>query len=132
VGLIEGDGWFSVSKKGIYVLYEVGISLNIRDIQLLHKIKKWLKAGTISIKGNMATFRIRKKDDLINIILPIFDEFPMLTQKKEDYIRFRALLIQNVILFENVPVYQKPLISYDKEQMDIYALSLINVLYYSS
>jgi len=36
VGLIEGDGWFSVSKKGKYIMFELGIGLSIRDIQLIY------------------------------------------------------------------------------------------------
>ena len=39
VGLIEGDGWFSISKKGKYLMYEFGIEMNIRDVQLIYKIK---------------------------------------------------------------------------------------------
>jgi len=35
VGLIEGDGWFSVTKNGKYVRYEFGIEMGIRDVQLL-------------------------------------------------------------------------------------------------
>lgn len=132
VGLIEGDGWFSVSKKGMYVLYEMGISLHIRDIQLLYKIKEKLKVGTILIQVNSATFRIRNKEDLINTIFPIFDDFPMLTQKKEDYIRFRALLIKNVKFFKDVPVYHRPILSYNIKTMDKDAFSLIHLPYYSS
>lgn len=35
IGLIEGNGWIGISKKGKYLTYELGIELNIRDIQLL-------------------------------------------------------------------------------------------------
>jgi LAGLIDADG endonuclease len=38
VGLIEGDGWFTVTKNGKYIIYELVIELNIRDVQLLYKI----------------------------------------------------------------------------------------------
>lgn len=40
VGLFEGDGFFSISKNGKYLTYEVGIELSIRDVQLISKIKK--------------------------------------------------------------------------------------------
>ena len=50
VGLIEGDGWFSVAKNGKYVKYEFGIEMNIRDVQLLYKIKEILGVGTIDIR----------------------------------------------------------------------------------
>jgi hypothetical protein len=36
VGLIEGDGWFSVTKNGKYIKYEFGIEMDIRDVKLLH------------------------------------------------------------------------------------------------
>src|SRR5690606_34681143 len=47
VGLIEGDGFFSVSKKGKYVLYELGIELSIKDVQLIYKIKDLLGIGIV-------------------------------------------------------------------------------------
>ena len=40
VGLIEGGGWFSITKNGKYCKFEFGLELHIRDIQLLYKIKK--------------------------------------------------------------------------------------------
>jgi ubiquinol-cytochrome c reductase cytochrome b subunit len=38
VGLIEGDGWFTVTKNGQYIKYELGLEMHIRDIQLLYEI----------------------------------------------------------------------------------------------
>ena len=51
-GLIEGDGWFSITKNGKYCKYEFGIELQDRDTQLLYKIKKALGVGTIKLKKN--------------------------------------------------------------------------------
>ena len=39
VGLFEGDGFFTITKKGKYLTYELGIELSIRDVQLIYKIK---------------------------------------------------------------------------------------------
>jgi hypothetical protein len=47
VGFIDGHGWFSVSKKGKYVLYGFGIELSVRDVQLIYKIKNLLGLGTV-------------------------------------------------------------------------------------
>ena len=79
VGLFEGDGFFSIAKKGKYLTYEVGLEMNIKDIQLLYKIKKLLGVGKIDIRKdrNTAIFRLRKKSQLKDIILPIFDQFPI-------------------------------------------------------
>ena len=54
VGLIQGDGWFSITKNGKYCKFEFGLELHIRDIQLLYKIKKALGVGTINIKKDAA------------------------------------------------------------------------------
>ena len=40
VGLFEGDVFFSITKKGKYLTYELGIELSIRYVQLIYKIKK--------------------------------------------------------------------------------------------
>lgn len=113
VGLIEGDGWFTVSKNGMYLTYEIGIELNIRDIQLLYKIKKWLKVGIVGIKGknelsDKAYFRIRNKSHLVNIILPIFDKYPILSNKQYDYLRVRSELLANTIYSKDLKEYQRP------------------------
>jgi len=128
VGLYEGDGWFSVSKKGKYIMYEFGIEVSIRDIQLIYKIKKLLGVGTVYIRNkskgsenleiesfllsknlrNNVIFRIRNKSHLKNIILPIFDKYPMLTNKQYDYIEFRSALLSNIIYSNELLPYIRP------------------------
>jgi hypothetical protein len=152
VGLIEGDGWFSVSKKGKYVLYELGIELSIRDIQLIYKIKKLLGVGTVYFRNkairtklnsqdllnkskgepdietsrNNVIFRIRNKSHLKEIIVPIFDKYPLLTNKQHDYIRFRTVLMSNII-------YSKDLIPYTRSEISVNTVeSILNTSYFSS
>ena len=110
VGLVEGDGWFSITKNGKYCKYEFGIELQDRDTQLLYKIKKALGVGTIKLKKNTNTvmFRIRKKPHLKDIILPIFDKFPMFTTKQWTYMRFRQNLLNNIVFYENLIEYIAP------------------------
>lgn len=114
VGIFEGDGWFSVSKKGRYVMYELGIELHIRDVQLLYKIKTWLGVGQIgfiksrNLSSDKAYYRIRNKSHLRQIILPIFDKYPMLSNKQYDYLRFRTELLSDNIFSENLKSYVRP------------------------
>ena len=107
VGLVEGDGWFSITKNGKYCKYEFGIELHERDIQMLYKIKKALGVGTISLKKdqNKVSFRIRKKPHLKEVILPIFDKYPMISTKHLKYIRFRLNLLNNILYYENLMDY---------------------------
>lgn len=135
VGLIEGDGWFSISKKGKYIIYEFGLEVSIRDIQLIYKIKKLLEVGTIYFRNksnnnnmnnensgmestlllknvrNNVVFRIRNKSHLKNIIIPIFDKYPMFTNKQYDYIRFRHALLSNMIYSNEISSYNRPNLS---------------------
>ena len=117
IGLIEGDGWISITKKGKYLTYEVGLEMNIKDIQLLYKIKDALGIGKIKIRVrkninnneiSSAIYNIRNKKHLKEIIIPIFDKYPMLTNKQYDYLRFKKALLNNIIFSEDLPQYTRP------------------------
>ena len=101
VGLFEGDGFFSITKKGKYLTYELGIELSIRDVQLIYKIKSLLGVGVVSFRKikeiEMVSLRIRNKDHLKNFILPLFDKYPMFSNKQSDYLRFRNALLSGII-----------------------------------
>ena len=93
VGFIEGDGSLTVTKNGLYIKYELEIESSIKDVKLLYKIKKLLGVGVISFRKRengtkRVFFRIRNKDHLKKIILPLFDLYPMLSNKQHDYVFF--------------------------------------------
>jgi len=110
VGLFEGDGYFSITKKGKYLTYEVGIELSIRDVQLIYKIKDLLGVGIVSFRKRnnieMVALRIRNKDHLKDFIIPIFDKYPMFSNKQYDYLRFRDALLSDIIKYEDLPKYR--------------------------
>ncbi|EYE89920.1 LAGLIDADG family homing endonuclease [Aspergillus ruber CBS 135680] len=111
VGLFEGDGYFSITKKGKYLTYELGIELSIKDVQLIYKIKTILGVGTVSFRKRneveMVALRIRDKNHLKNFILPIFDKYPMFSNKQYDYLRFRNALLSGIIYSEDLPEYTR-------------------------
>lgn len=112
VGLFEGDGFFTVTQKGKYFQCEFGIELSIRDIQLIYKIKEMLGVGVVGFrvkKGNeMVYLRVRKKEHLINKILPIFDRYPLFSNKQYDYLRLRNIILSNLIFYHSISVYYRP------------------------
>jgi len=130
VGLFEGDGYFSITKKGIYLLYEVGIELSIKDVQLIYKIKSLLGVGEVSFRKRgeieMVLLRIRNKKHLKEFIFPIFDKYPMFSNKQYDYLRFRDCLNSNIIKYSELPPYTRS----TKPLNDIQ--SIINAPYFSS
>lgn len=111
VGLFEGDGFFSITKKGKYLTYELGIELSIKDVQLIYKIKALLGIGVVSFRKRgeveMVSLRIRVKNHLKNFILPIFDKYPMFSNKQYDYLRFRSALLSGIIYSEDLPEYTR-------------------------
>ena len=129
VGLYEGEGFFSVSKKGKYLTYELSIEMSIRDVQLIYKIKELLGIGVVSFRKRkeieMVSLRIRNKDHLKNIILPIFDKYPMLSNKQYDYLIFKYTLLSNII-------YSKDLVEYTRNDISLNSIeNIINVPYFS-
>lgn len=130
VGLFEGDGYFTITKKGIYLLYEVGIELSKKDVQLIYKIKSLLGVGKISFRKigeiEMVSLRIRNKNHLKEFILPIFDKYPMFSNKQYDYLRFRDCLTSNIFKYEDLPPYTGGTESLKDIQ------SIINAPYFSS
>lgn len=83
-GLFEGEGFFTMAKKGKYIQCELGLELNIKKIKLLYKIKTLLGVGMVGFRvinsNSMVYLRVRNKDHLNNI-LPIFDRYPLFSNK---------------------------------------------------
>ena len=130
VGLFEGDGYFSITKKGIYLLYEVGIELSKKDVQLIYKIKSILGVGEVSFRTRgeveMVLFRIRNKNHLKEFIFPIFNKYPMFSNKQYDYLRFRDCLTSNINKYADLPPYTRGTEPLNDIQ------SILNASYFSS
>ena len=111
VGLFEGDGFFTITKKGKYLTYELGIELSIKDVQLIYKIKNLLGIGIVSFRTRneieMVSLRIRKKNHLKEFIIPIFDKYPMLSNKQLDYLRFKTALLSGIVYSKDLPEYTR-------------------------
>jgi hypothetical protein len=65
------------------------ISLHKDDIRALEYIKSNLGCGTLYHERNVVTLRISKLGDIENILIPLFDKFPLNTTKHLDYLSFK-------------------------------------------
>ena len=45
-----------------------------------------------SAGSSMFHFRVYKLDDILNVIIPHFDDYPLLTQKRADFLLFKAIV----------------------------------------
>lgn len=101
IGFTDGDGCLTMYKENKrldYWRHEFTIGLVIKDIRLLYKIKKILGCGVIRKYNNVVILRVKKIKHLIYKIIPIFDKYPLLTDKKRlTYLNFRHSLLYKAL-----------------------------------
>jgi hypothetical protein len=91
-GFVDAEGCFSIrpNKSWTSVNFLFSINLHVDDVEVLHKIAKILGVGVVKIdkNRNSAVFYVNKFNDIVRVILPIFQEFPLQTTKHLDFISF--------------------------------------------
>ena len=99
-GFVDAEGCFYVriskskdTRTGWTVQAIFLIQLHVRDKDLLLQIKSFFgDIGNIYTKNNVAYYRVSKLNDITNIILPHFDNFPLITQKQSDFLLFKNII----------------------------------------
>jgi hypothetical protein len=100
VGLTDGNGTFHISfqhpnKWGLCFK----IAQNSYNLRILYHIKSKLGVGQVVISSNnMAEYRLRDRNKIIQYIIPLFDKYPLLTSKYYNYDLFKQaafILINN-------------------------------------
>jgi LAGLIDADG endonuclease len=102
-GFVDGEGSFSILslkraqyKTGWNLIPVFTINLHSRDTALLEKIQSFFGGiGKITIfeKDNSVYFSVKSVKDLINVIIPHFEKYPLLTQKQADFDLFKQIVI---------------------------------------
>ena len=86
VGFTDAEGSFSIETKGeSTVNFRFRITLHIEDSAVLFLIKDKLGIGIVNIQGNTCTYYVHSFQFIINVLIPIFDKYPLLTLKQLDY-----------------------------------------------
>nr|QWC53743.1 LAGLIDADG homing endonuclease [Rhizoctonia solani] len=92
-GFTDAEGCFSVIltkrpnlKWRIMVSFE--INLHLKDLSILYSIRDFFGVGTVYSSPNrsICVYRVSKIDDLINVIIPHFLNYPLLTHKYSDFV----------------------------------------------
>lgn len=104
IGFTDGEGTFSVDinkKDDMKIGYQIQLSFIItqhgRDLDLLVKIKNYFNnSGEIKLNrgingGNVYQYRLRKIEMINNLIIPLFDNYPLKTMKNLDYQDFKKV-----------------------------------------
>ena len=97
-GFVDAEGSFSLkisksssTRSGYNIVPEFKIELHLREILLLRKIHTFFGIGIIYEfeDRNKAYYSVQSARDLTNIIIPHFDKYPLITQKRADYLLFK-------------------------------------------
>jgi len=75
--------------------------LHIDDISVLYIIRDKLNIGKVSINGKTCSFRVHSFQLIVDILLPIFDKYSLLTHKQLNYRDWKKAILIKKISKEN-------------------------------
>jgi hypothetical protein len=68
------------------------IALHVKDVSILLDIKEFFGVGNISNKKESVLYQVNSLNDLVNVIIPHFESYPLLTNKKADFLLFKLAI----------------------------------------
>jgi hypothetical protein len=94
VGISEAESNFlcrARKNEGVVVGFEFvfKITLHIDDRNALEYIKATLGCGRLNTERNVLVFTISQLSDIKNILIPLFEQFPLNSTKHLDYLAFK-------------------------------------------
>ena len=101
-GFVDGEGCFSISFSkrekmnfGIEVRPSFSVSQNQRNLQIIKLLHKYFHCGAVrfSRRDSNYKYETRNIDDITSIIIPHFEQYPLLTSKAEDFQIFKQICL---------------------------------------
>lgn len=108
IGFADGEGCFSISfvrqpdregRKGYRAGYQVAhrfvVTQGKRSLQCLYDIRDFFGVGEVycnkrfdNHKEDMYMYYVQRRKELLNVIIPFFQRYPMRSAKQEDFLKF--------------------------------------------
>lgn len=79
-------------KVGWEVMPYFFIGLHVKDVSILLDIKQFFGVGNISRNKESALYQVNSLKDLVNVIIPHFESYPLLTKKKADFLLLKLAI----------------------------------------
>lgn len=98
-GFVDGEGCFSFSifpSEGMASKFQVQGEFSVvqhkRDLQVLHSLKEHFGCGNVTRNhGDRFQYRVKNVKDLLKVIIPFFEEYPLNTGKKDQLPIFKDI-----------------------------------------
>lgn len=93
-GFIDAEASFTstVYYKNSWCVNSVfKISLHKKDQELLNSIQLFFGVGRVTV-GNNVDYRVESIKDLVNVIIPHLDKYPLISQKRADFELFKRIV----------------------------------------
>lgn len=100
-GFSDAESTFGISvvkskthKIGWTVTMIFSMGLHIKDLGLLTNIRDFFCVGQIIIskQGNVAIYQVQSVKDMVNVIIPHFNKYPLQTKKLIDFLLFKSII----------------------------------------
>lgn len=102
-GYFDGEGCFSVTiyknpkmKTGISFTFSVEMKQHSNSAHILKGVQQYFNnKGHISFSNkhkSVMRFKISKLNDILNLVIPHFDKYPLITSKNLNYIDFKKVM----------------------------------------
>ena len=101
VGFIDGEGCFHIGiskhsdlRMGYQILPELTVVQHQRDLDLLHELRSTMNCGVVRRNhGDRFCWRVRNLKNLTEVIIPLFDKYPLRSKKSLDFLMFRKVVM---------------------------------------
>ncbi len=107
-GFVDGEGCFSIGfikqpdrvnrkgyKTGYQVAHEFAVTQGEKSLSSLEELKNYFDVGQLVINKrydnhteHLYRYVVRKRKDLLEVIIPFFQKYPLHTSKSKDFRKF--------------------------------------------
>jgi hypothetical protein len=108
IGFVDGEGCFSIGfvrqpnrkgrqgyRTGYQVAHEFAVTQGAKSVDCLHKLREFFGVGQVVVKRrydnhkeHLYRYVVRKRRELLEVIIPFFQQDPMRSSKQQDFEKF--------------------------------------------
>ena len=108
LGFVDGEGCFSISfvrqpnrprrrgyRTGYQVTHEFAVTQGAKSIDCLYTIREFFQVGQVlankrydNHKEHLYRYVVRKRSELLGVVIPFFRQYPLRTSKRFDFEKF--------------------------------------------